>query len=87
MRRIHVPDVIRTGCFSGCRIYKVIDSDAADSSYVMQYHYPALQGYHRYRDNFASALRKEHFDMLAGRFRGVRQILEEIAQGTRAQIK
>ena len=35
MRRIHVPDVVRTGCFSECRIYKVIESDAADRSYVI----------------------------------------------------
>ena len=25
MKRVHVPDVVRTGCFSECRIYKVID--------------------------------------------------------------
>ena len=30
MRRVYVPDVVRTGCFSECRIYKVIESDAAD---------------------------------------------------------
>jgi hypothetical protein len=85
MKCIHVPDVVRTGCFSECRIYKVIDSDAADPSYVMQYHCPSLQEYHRYRDNFAPALQKEHFDKFAGRFRGVRQLLEGVGQTTRAQ--
>ena len=29
MRRIHVPDVVRTGCFSECRIYKIIDNNLA----------------------------------------------------------
>ncbi len=85
MKRIHVPDVVRTGCFSECRIYKVIDSDAADPGYVMQYHCRSLEEYHRYRDNFAAALQKEHSDKFAGRFRGARQLLEEVAQATGAR--
>ena len=80
MMRIHVPDVVRTACFSECRIYKVIDSDAADPSYVMQYHCRSLEEYQRYRDNFAPALQKEHSDRFARRFRGARQLLEEVAQ-------
>jgi hypothetical protein len=86
MKRIHVLDVVRTECFSECRIYKVIDSDAADPSYVMHYHCRSLEEYHRYRDNFASALQKEHSDRFAGRFRGVRQLLEEVTQ-LRARIE
>jgi Domain of unknown function (DUF4286) len=84
MKRVHVPDVVRTGCFSQCRIYKVIDSDAANPSYVMQYHCQSLEEYHRYRDNFAPARQKEHSDKFAGRFRGERQLLEEVAQATAA---
>ncbi len=82
MQQVHVPDVIRTGCFTECRIYKVIESDAGDPSYVMQYHCPSLEEYHRYRDSFAAALQKEHSDRFAGRFRGARQLLEEIALRT-----
>jgi hypothetical protein len=85
MRRIHVPDVVRTGCFIECRICKVIESDSADPSYVMQYHCRSLDEYHRYRDNFAAALQKEHSDRFTGRFRGARQLLEEITQATRLQ--
>ena len=82
MKRVHVPDVVRTGCFSECRVYKVVDSTAAEPSYVMQYHRRSLEEYHRYRDNFAPALQKEHSDRFAGRFRGARQLLEEVAQAT-----
>ena len=80
MNRSHVPDVVRTGCFTECRIYRVIDSNAPDPSYVMQYHCRSLDDYSRYRENFAPALQKEHTDKFAGRFRGVRQILEEVAR-------
>jgi hypothetical protein len=85
MKRVHVPDVVRTGCFSECRIFKVVESTAADPSYVMQYQCRSLEEYHRYRDNFAPALQKEHSDRFGGRFRGARQLLEDVTQVTRAQ--
>jgi len=84
MKRIHVPDVVRTGCFTECRIYRVIESESAEPSYVMQYHCPSLEEYYRYWDNFAARLQKEHSDKFAGRFRGARQLLEEVAQATGA---
>ena len=80
MKRVHVPDVLRTGCFSDCRIHKVLEAAEEEPIYVMQYSCRALADYHRYRDEFASALQKEHSDRFAGRFRGSRQLLEEIAQ-------
>jgi hypothetical protein len=79
MKRVHVPDVVRTGCFSKCRICKVIDPVAAEPSYVMQYHCRSLEQYHRYRNNFAPALQKKHTDKFAGRSRGARKLLEEVA--------
>jgi hypothetical protein len=85
MKRVHVPDVVRTGCFSECHIYKVIDSDAVDPTYVMQYHCQSREEYYRYRDSFVPALQKEHTDRFAGRFRGARQLLEEVAETTRPQ--
>jgi hypothetical protein len=44
MKLVHVPDVVRTDCFSECRIGKVIESAAADPIYVMQYHCRSLEG-------------------------------------------
>jgi Domain of unknown function (DUF4286) len=85
MKRVHVPDVVRTGCFSECRIYKVVESGSADPVYVMQYQCRSLEEYHHYRDNFAPALQKEHSDRFAGRFRGNRQLLEEVAEAMPAQ--
>src|SRR5262245_58506711 len=78
MKRVHVPDVVRTGCFSECHIYKLVDSAATDPTYVMQYSCRSIEEYHRYRDSFAPALQKEHTDRFTGRFRGARQILEEV---------
>jgi hypothetical protein len=80
MQRIHVPDVLRTGCFSGCHIYKLLESNDAGPAYVLQYECPSLEEYHRYRDNFAPKLQEDHSSRFAGRFRASRQLLEQVAE-------
>jgi len=79
MKRTHIPDVLRTGCFSECRIGKAVGSEGDEVTYVMQYSCRSLEDYHRYRDNFAPALQKDHSDRFGGCFRGARQVLEQIA--------
>src|SRR4051812_15957642 len=79
MNRVHVPDVLRTGCFSSCQISQVIGPEGEGPAYVLQYRCRSLEEYHRYRDNFAPALQKEHSGRYSGRFHGSRQILEEMA--------
>jgi hypothetical protein len=84
MKRVHVPDVVRTGCFSECHIYKVIESTSSEPIYVMQYKCRSVEEYHRYRDSLAPALQKEHSDRFAGRFRGSRQLLELVSPAVAA---
>src|SRR5436190_24395682 len=79
MNKVHVPDVLKTGCFSDCRFHKVLASEGDEVTYVLQYRCRSLAEYHRYRDEFAPALQKEHSDRFAGKFRGSRQLLEEVA--------
>ena len=80
MKDVHVPDVLQTGCFEQCRMYKLLDAEKVDPTYVLQYHCRSREDYQRYRENFAPALQKEHSDRFGGRFRGSRQLLEEVAQ-------
>jgi len=82
MQRVHVPDVLRTGCFSECYTYKVLESNDPDPTYVLQYQCPSLEQYYRYRDNFAAALQKDHSSRFAGRFRASRQLLEQVTRVT-----
>src|ERR1700756_1028187 len=77
MRRVHVPDVLRSGCFAGATIYKQAEPRSDEPTYVIQYECSSMQEYQRYRDNFAAALQKEHTDRFSGRFRAFRQILEK----------
>ena len=79
MNKVHVPDVLQTGCFEECKFYRVLGSTDDELTHLLQYRCPSLDEYHRYRDNFAPALQKDHTERFAGKFRGSRQVLEEIA--------
>lgn len=76
MKQVHIPEVMQTGCFVECHMYRVME--AAEPNYVMDYQCRSLEEYERYRDQFASALQKAHSDRYAGRVRGSRQLLEEV---------
>ena len=78
MSRVHVPDVLRTGCFTQCRMYKLLESPADEPIYAMQYDCSAIEEYYRYRDNFAPALQKDHSDRYGNKVRGSRQLLEQV---------
>jgi len=78
MQQVHVPDVLRTGCFLACQIYKVLDAEGDQPVYLLQYRCESIETYHRYREQFAPALQKEHSERYAGRFRGARRLLEEV---------
>ena len=78
MRRLHVPEVVGTGCFTGATIYKTFEPTSDEQTYGIQYQCSDMAEYQRYRDHFAAALQKEHSDRFSGRFLASRQILEEL---------
>jgi len=80
MQQLHIPDVLRSGCFSECRVHKVLETERTEPTYVLQYRCGSLADYHRYRDNFAPARQKEHSERYAGRFRASRQLLEDVGE-------
>ena len=77
MRRLHIPEVVRTGCFKDAIIYRRVEPKSDDPTYVIQYRCASLADYQRYADVFAPALQKQHSDRFSGRFRAAREILEE----------
>ena len=65
MRRLHIPDVLKSGCFVRCHMYKVLEPAEAEPTYLLQYDCRTMEDYHRYRDNFAPALQKVHAERYA----------------------
>lgn len=78
MSQVHIPEVLRTGCFLDCRMHRVIDSAAIDPTFVMFYRCQTLEDFQRYQRDHAPSLQKDHADRYEGRVRAGRQILEEL---------
>src|SRR3954451_6551416 len=77
MQQVHLPDVLKTGCFSRCQVANALDPADGEATYVIRYDCPTRETYERYREHFAAGLQKEHNDKFAGSFRGSRLLLEE----------
>ena len=58
MKEEHIPEVMQSGCFTECKILKLLteveDNDGVN--YAIQYTAPNMGSYQQYRDKFASAL-------------------------------
>jgi len=68
MKEVHIPEVLRTGCFRECRMFKINNPATEQPSYVMQYRCQSLEDYLRYCETLAPALQKQHTDKFSGRF-------------------
>ena len=78
MSRVHVPDVLKSGCFTCCTIARVLDPPGKGITFVLRYDAPSRELYERYRTEFAPALQQQHTARYAARFQGSRLLLDEL---------
>ncbi len=58
MKEEHIPEVMQSGCFTECKILKLL-TEAEDNdgvNYAIQYTAPNMGSYHQYREEFAPGL-------------------------------
>ncbi len=62
MQDTHVPEVLATGCFTGCRIAELQEPAAPPGyvTFVLEYEAPTAELLARYQQRFAPALRQSH---------------------------
>lgn len=77
MLKVHIPDVMATGHFTGHQFARVIEptSDVGRIAFRIDYSCESMQNYEQYRDHNAAALQREHTEKYDGRFTASRQIL------------
>jgi hypothetical protein len=79
MKNVHIPDVVRTGCFTGSRMLKVLTHDEPDGiTYSIQYSCNSMDDYLKYEHDFAPRLRGLHNEKYKDRFVAFRTLLEEV---------
>ena len=81
MRDAHIPDVMKTGCFSDATFVR--DPTADDGSglgYRILYRAPSAGAFERYQAEFGDSLRSEHTELFGAHARAHRELLPILAR-------
>lgn len=80
MKNTHILNVIKTGYFSGAKIFKILVPTGFpdEITYVVQYITDSFEKYKEYSEKEASRLQREHASKFLGKFTAARAIMEEI---------
>lgn len=78
MKEIHIPDVMKTGCFKGNRICKVLVKEEKGTTYSIQYTCNSMEEYNKYQKEHASRLQIEHSKKYVDKFVAFRTLLEVV---------
>jgi hypothetical protein len=80
MREVHIPDVMRTGCFTEALISRIRIPTVEDGdSFTLQYRCKDIQTLQHYQAKFAPALQQEHTERYKNRFVAFRTVTEVVA--------
>jgi len=80
MADVHIPEVMKSGCFTGYEMLKVLEptGDERRASYRVRYQCESLKVLKHYQDEYAPTLQKDHLERYMGKFEATRKILERI---------
>jgi 1,4-alpha-glucan branching enzyme len=76
MKTEHMPAVMKTGCFTDCRICRVLHVNDEGETFSMQYAFAAMPDIERYQKEFAPALQAEHSERYQNLYVAFRTLLE-----------
>ncbi len=80
MQEEHIPEVMQTGCFTECKILKLL-TEADDNegiNYAIQYTANTLDNYNQYKDQFGSILQAKTKEKYGDSVLAYRSLLEVI---------
>jgi len=79
MKQEYIPAVMRTGCFTNYRMYKVLThDDEGSNSYAVQYFAETLDKFMYYLEHHEKQLLEEHRERFKDRHAAFRTLLEEV---------
>jgi hypothetical protein len=78
MREIHIPDVMKTGCFVDSQMVKVLYVEDEGHTYSIQYKFLEMSDMERYQKEFAPKLQAEHTAKFKDKYAAFRTLLQVI---------
>lgn len=80
MKEEHIPEVMQSGCFTECKILKLL-TEANDNdgvNYAIQYTAPSIESYNQYKELFAPLLQAKTKEKYGDSVLAYRSLLEVI---------
>ena len=75
----HIPDVMRTKCFTGYKVVRLLEVDDSEGpTYAIQYFASSLEDYKHYIENYAPEMRKRSTDKWGNQFMAFRSVMEVV---------
>ena len=78
MKEIHMPDVMKTGCFVDCQLVKVLYVQDEGHTYTAQYKFLEMADIELYQKQFAPTLQALHSSKFKDKYTAFRTLLEVI---------
>jgi len=76
MKTVHMPDVMKTGCFIESRLLKVLNVNDEGHTYSVQYTFHDMPDIQRYQAEFATKLQAEHSEKFKNKYAAFRTLLQ-----------
>jgi hypothetical protein len=78
MREIHMPEVMKTGCFVDNQMVKVLYVEDEGHTYSLQYRFLEMVDIERYQKEYAPALQADHTKKFKDKYTAFRTLLQVI---------
>ena len=76
MQEVHIPDVMKTGCFIDSRMLKVLHVEDEGITYSVQYTFLNMEDMDEYKAKHGPRLQKDALDKFKDKFVAFRTLLE-----------
>ena len=75
----HIPEIIKTGCFTDARILQLLETDEGDGlTYAVQYNANSKALYNRYIREHAEDMRKKATEKWGNKFIAFRSVMQVV---------
>ncbi|MEO6550027.1 MAG: DUF4286 family protein [Ferruginibacter sp.] len=79
LKEVHIPEILRTGCFTNARILLLLEMDDSDGlTYALQFHAESKALYNQYIEKFAGIINKKSVEKWGGRYVDFRTVMQVV---------